>query len=76
MPHWAANWTNIKRTFKKFYKFSGQRFPTLANMLEQLQIPHDGRLHSGMDDSKNIVNILCQMVRDGCQIEANECLGQ
>ncbi|EDV22875.1 uncharacterized protein TRIADDRAFT_28382 [Trichoplax adhaerens] len=74
MPYWASNWTNLKRTFKAFYKLSGQRFPTLQDMLGALKIPHDGRLHSGIDDAKNIAKILCQLIRDGCQVKPNEIL--
>ncbi|KAA3673758.1 ERI1 exoribonuclease 3 [Paragonimus westermani] len=37
----------------------------MLDMLSGLGLPHRGRHHSGIDDARNIVNILCELIRRG-----------
>jgi len=37
----------------------------MKGMLDYLKITLDGRLHSGIDDTKNISKILLKMIQDG-----------
>ena len=40
--------------------------------LEQVGLQFEGRLHNGLDDSKNIGRILIRLLRDGCVPMQNE----
>ncbi|KAL3868001.1 hypothetical protein ACJMK2_040841 [Sinanodonta woodiana] len=55
-------WINIK---KAFAGLTGTFPKGMQDMLTQLSIPHQGRHHSGIDDCKNIANILTTMLRRG-----------
>ena len=43
-------------------------------MLELQGMQPEGRLHSGIDDTRNIARIAMQMGRDGCRMYLNEAL--
>ncbi|KAK3612359.1 hypothetical protein CHS0354_011080 [Potamilus streckersoni] len=55
-------WINIK---KAFAGLTGTFPRGMQEMLTKLSIPHQGRHHSGIDDCKNIANILTAMIRRG-----------
>lgn len=55
LPEHFKKWINLKETFC----IAMQYYPrTLSNMLARLDIPLKGRLHSGIDDSENMVKII------------------
>lgn len=54
---------NIKVEFANQYKRSKLR--GMKQMLEELEIPLEGRHHSGIDDCRNIAKIWQRMVTDG-----------
>jgi inhibitor of KinA sporulation pathway (predicted exonuclease) len=37
----------------------------MTDMLDKLNIPLEGRHHSGIDDSKNTAKIMIKMIQDG-----------
>jgi len=37
-------------------------------MLDSLNIPMIGRLHQGRDECKNLIQILIEMIKDGCML--------
>lgn len=41
-------------------------------MLEHLGMTFEGRAHSGLDDAKNIAQLLLRMIKDGADINVNE----
>ena len=47
---------------------------SLERMLMQLDLEFEGRPHSGIDDTRNIVRILKRLVQDGCELKYNESL--
>jgi inhibitor of KinA sporulation pathway (predicted exonuclease) len=53
---------NVKMSFRKHYD---QKNRGMADMLEQLNIPLEGKHHSGIDDCRNIARIVQRMQRDG-----------
>lgn len=57
-------WNNLHRTFREFYGL--QKVKGMKNMLEYLGLPLKGRHHSGIDDAKNITNIVVHMIQAGC----------
>jgi ERI1 exoribonuclease 3 len=53
---------NVKAEFEHFYKTKARGMP---HMLRHLHLPLIGRHHSGIDDTRNIAQILLKMVTDG-----------
>ena len=62
-PDYFDHWINIKKSFHK----ATHRFARdgMMGMLQELNIPHEGRHHSGIDDCKNIAEILRALIRRG-----------
>lgn len=52
---------NIKKEFEKFYKVKAGG---MTNMLKYLNLELDGRLHSGIDDTRNIAKIFKKMTEN------------
>ena len=62
LPAYFDNWINLKHAFSE----SLGHYPrSLMLMLESLGIKHTGRAHSGIDDCKNIVNIVRGLAQRG-----------
>jgi len=62
-------WINIKKSFNKAlgrYARDG-----MMGMLKDLNIQHTGRHHSGIDDCKNIAEILKALAQRGYVLEEN-----
>ena len=55
-------WINIKMAFTSHY---GHRARGMMGMLDHLKMQHQGRHHSGIDDTLNIAAVLKRMVADG-----------
>ncbi|KAM4810512.1 3'-5' exoribonuclease 1 [Rhinophrynus dorsalis] len=70
-PRFAKKWINIRKSYGNFYKVPRNQ-TKLIIMLEKLGMNYDGRLHSGLDDSKNIARIAARMLQDGCELRVNE----
>ncbi|KAK2157668.1 hypothetical protein LSH36_187g06027 [Paralvinella palmiformis] len=59
---YLKHWINIKKPFCESLGF----YPKgMMPMLSQLKVEHEGRHHSGIDDSKNIAQILKQIALRG-----------
>lgn len=55
VPDYLSEWINLKKTFCDVTKV----YPHgIVDMLSRLNIPLIGRLHSGIDDVKNMINIV------------------
>ena len=70
-PLYFDKWVNIKQMFADFY---GCRTCKIHKMLEKQGMRFEGRLHSGIDDARNIARIAMKMADDGCKIYINEGL--
>ncbi|KAM8939124.1 3'-5' exoribonuclease 1 isoform 2-T2 [Pelodytes ibericus] len=70
-PRFAKKWINIRKCYGNFYKVPRNQ-TKLTIMLEKLGMSYNGRLHSGLDDSKNIARIAIRMLQDGCELRVNE----
>ncbi|XP_075223309.1 3'-5' exoribonuclease 1-like [Lycorma delicatula] len=68
-PYYAKKWINLRKTYSRFYRTKKMR---LECMLEELGVQFEGRPHCGLDDAKNIANLLILMIKDGVSIEVNE----
>eukprot|EP00062_Callorhinchus_milii_P014540 gi/632963826/ref/XP_007898099.1/ PREDICTED: ERI1 exoribonuclease 3 [Callorhinchus milii] len=63
VPDYFKKWINLKKAYgtaMETYPKSG-----LPCMVEGLALSHIGRLHSGIDDCKNIANIMKELARKG-----------
>ncbi|XP_063776111.1 3'-5' exoribonuclease 1 isoform X2 [Pseudophryne corroboree] len=70
-PRFAKKWINIRKSYGNFYKVPRNQTKLLM-MLEKLGMSYNGRLHCGLDDSKNIARIAIRMLQDGCELRVNE----
>lgn len=61
VPDCMKRWINIKKSFK--YATGVYPQNNLTQMAEILHVTMEGRLHSGIDDCKNIHNILCELAK-------------
>ncbi|XP_055956272.1 ERI1 exoribonuclease 3 [Patella vulgata] len=55
-------WINLKRSFSDVMSVFPQG---MMPMLSQLKLKHQGRHHSGIDDCKNIANIVIELLKRG-----------
>eukprot|EP00754_Rhynchopus_humris_P049353 Rhum_TRINITY_DN8346_c0_g2::Rhum_TRINITY_DN8346_c0_g2_i1::g.27422::m.27422/K18418/ERI3, PINT1; ERI1 exoribonuclease 3 len=65
LPSYLRQWVNVKPLFAQRYIGANARGVGMARMLQILRLPLKGRHHSGIDDCKNIANIVRHMLRDG-----------
>jgi len=70
-PVYYDKWVNIKSMFADFYR---TRSCKIHKMLEIQNMRFEGRLHSGIDDTRNIARIALRMSEDGCDFYVNEAL--
>lgn len=61
-PKQYMRYINIQDEFARYYK---QKAGGMANMLRHLELPLEGRHHSGIDDCRNIMRIWQRMIADG-----------
>lgn len=68
-----SRWCNVKVCFRELY---GQKAGSMTQMLNFLNLPLEGRHHSGIDDCRNIARIVKRMLRDGGErsLEDNEII--
>jgi inhibitor of KinA sporulation pathway (predicted exonuclease) len=69
VPAVLTSWCNIKKVFVAHYAIQGRQ-KGMAGMLAHLNLPLVGHHHSGIDDSRNIAQIVRKLVMDGCQLVA------
>lgn len=68
-PDYFNRWINIKKSFNKATGKYGR--DGMMGMLRDLNIQHIGRHHSGIDDCKNIAEILKVLAQRGYVFEEN-----
>lgn len=56
-------WIDVKRAFAHFFQCQEGK---IKAMLDVLHCPFEGRLHSGIDDARNIATIVIRMLQLGC----------
>ncbi|KAL9645672.1 hypothetical protein ABK040_003405 [Willaertia magna] len=62
LPVYFRKWINCKEIYNKFYK---ARITGMRGMLNGLKIKLEGNHHSGIDDVKNIVSVVKEMITQG-----------
>ncbi|XP_077980858.1 ERI1 exoribonuclease 3-like isoform X2 [Glandiceps talaboti] len=67
VPKYFKTWINIKRPFSSV---CGTSKVGMMGMLRGLKLVHHGRHHSGIDDCKNIANILKELANRKCVFQA------
>uniref|UniRef100_A0A1I7VI92 Exonuclease domain-containing protein n=1 Tax=Loa loa TaxID=7209 RepID=A0A1I7VI92_LOALO len=63
LPDYFKRWINLK---KAFCKWNGYFAKSLTVMLHDLELNHLGRLHSGIDDVRNMCQITRSLAKSGC----------
>ncbi|KAI8926319.1 ribonuclease H-like domain-containing protein [Entophlyctis helioformis] len=66
-PAFMKKVVDIRKCYAEMYKTKAN----LAGMLEGLDMEFEGRQHSGLDDTTNIVRIFRRLVADGCRMASN-----
>jgi 3'-5' exoribonuclease 1 len=64
-PPMFYRWIDVKAAFANFFRCSRSKIRT---MLEYLGYSFEGRLHSGLDDSRNIAKIVIALLNRGCSL--------
>ena len=70
-PAYFDKWCNIKELFADHYHVKSCK---IHKMLQLQGMKFEGRLHSGIDDTRNIARIAAKMRLDGAPIYCNEAL--
>jgi len=68
-PPQAKSWINIKKTFGNYFRSNKV---SVEQMLSQFGLQFEGRLHCGLDDTKNIARVVVAMLEDGAKFRLNE----
>ncbi|KAJ6226239.1 3'-5' exonuclease eri1-related [Anaeramoeba flamelloides] len=63
-PHYLKTWVDIQPICAQFVSME-TKTPSLSNMLEFLNLEIEGRLHSGIDDSRNTARIVVELQTRG-----------
>ncbi|XP_034230803.1 ERI1 exoribonuclease 3-like [Thrips palmi] len=71
IPQFMTSWINIK---KSFLNATGLYPHGIKDMLRQLNLQHEGRLHSGIDDCKNIIKIMQGIAERGHVFQVTKSL--
>ncbi|CAG9577783.1 conserved hypothetical protein [Leishmania major strain Friedlin] len=62
-PSLFYQFIDVKQTFACFFRCSQGK---IKAMLEVMHLPFEGRLHSGLDDARNIASIVIGLLHHGC----------
>ncbi|RNF20583.1 uncharacterized protein Tco025E_03710 [Trypanosoma conorhini] len=62
-PSMFYQWIDVKRFFAHFFQCQQGK---IRAMLDALNCPFEGRLHSGIDDARNVATIVIRMLKLGC----------
>ncbi|CAI4226501.1 unnamed protein product [Auanema sp. JU1783] len=68
LPEYYSRWINVK---KSHGQYTGQFAKSLSDLLSFYNIKHEGRLHSGIDDAKNIAAIVKALGFEGHKFRVN-----
>ncbi|KAL1925311.1 uncharacterized protein VTP21DRAFT_194 [Calcarisporiella thermophila] len=69
--YFSESFVNLRLLFSDFYGCKERNIP---RMLKRWDVEFNGKLHSGLDDSRNLTEIARRMARDGCVLRANQHL--
>lgn len=68
VPDYMKSWINVKVSFAEL----SQVYPrNMVTMMKYCQLKHQGKLHSGLDDCKNIARIMTDLADRGILFECN-----
>jgi 3'-5' exoribonuclease 1 len=68
-PRLFYRWIDVKESFASFF---GCSFANIATMLDYLALgPFQGRMHSGLDDARNVARIFLALLERRCRFEGH-----
>jgi hypothetical protein len=70
VPPWAKSWLNVKTLFRQAFPETAGRRSGLSEMLGAVGLAFEGRPHSGIDDTRNIVRLVQAIIQTGVSISA------
>jgi inhibitor of KinA sporulation pathway (predicted exonuclease) len=62
VPEHLTRWINMKRVFELA---TGLKVQSMASMLAELTLPTQGKLHSGLDNCRNLANVVLALIDEG-----------
>ena len=68
----ARRWLDLRKAYAEFH---GVRSCNVKKMLAGAGMTFEGRLHSGIDDTRNIARIAIHLLRSGAGENHNPCSG-
>ncbi|GIY02333.1 ERI1 exoribonuclease 3 [Caerostris darwini] len=68
VPQYMKSWINLKWTFQEVTSVYPR---SMITMMKYCELLHEGRLHSGLDDCKNIARVLKNLGERGVVFETN-----
>jgi inhibitor of KinA sporulation pathway (predicted exonuclease) len=77
VPAWADQWANLKKLYAWNFRHASDR-AGLPEVASALGVGLVGRLHSGIDDARNIARVLRAMLKMGVNVASTSfwrCLG-
>jgi len=60
-PYWSRRWIDLQMIFQKHFSLSGQI--KMIEAFQYLGISLSGRLHSGIDDARNLATFLVELIK-------------
>uniref|UniRef100_A0A0R3VU45 Exonuclease domain-containing protein n=1 Tax=Taenia asiatica TaxID=60517 RepID=A0A0R3VU45_TAEAS len=78
VPPYCRRWINVKKasasscSILAYAEYTGKHVDGIVPMLKNVGIPHEGRLHSGIDDCYNIAKILRFLVERNANLRYSE----
>lgn len=78
-PKWGSKWLDIRQRFEKDFKL--EKWVGVNQMLAVIGLEFEGREHSGIDDARNIANIVSACHKRsisscGSKMRPNRCIKQ
>ncbi|XP_030381969.1 ERI1 exoribonuclease 2-like [Scaptodrosophila lebanonensis] len=70
-PSYFDQWIDARAIYRNYYSYRPSSF---TDALTHVGLPLLGRLHSGIDDAKNLCALMCKMRRDGAKFSITKDL--
>lgn len=71
-PTIFSNWIDVRAVYRKHYF---RKSKTIIEVVKEVGLKFQGRLHSGLDDSRNIANLIGHMIGDGAILTKTSTIG-
>jgi len=73
-PKYLHKWINARMIVKSMYGIPKSTNVNLEEMVQKLNLEFVGRPHSGLDDTRNVAQIACELMKRGIKLKENAAL--